>query len=97
MVGIAAKVFDRGEDMEVARRLMEGCLWLYENMPQGIMPELLHLTACSTGNGCSWSTANWHMAVNAWIGGEDPVEDKISKHRLPLGVAKIDDTRYILR
>ena len=41
MVGIGAKVFKQEQDLKLARRLMEGCLWGYEVMPQGIMPEML--------------------------------------------------------
>jgi len=43
MVGIGARMFSHEEDMATARKLMEGCLWAYENARGGIMPEILEL------------------------------------------------------
>lgn len=46
MVGIGAKLFDRNTHMDMARRLVNGCVWAYDDMPSGITPEVLHLVAC---------------------------------------------------
>ncbi|RQM07103.1 hypothetical protein DH86_00003876, partial [Scytalidium sp. 3C] len=42
MVAIAAKIFENEGDLSLARKLVEGCLWAYEVMPLGIMPEIMH-------------------------------------------------------
>ncbi|KAF2103275.1 seven-hairpin glycosidase [Rhizodiscina lignyota] len=99
MVGIGAKIFASDEDLTLAKRLVEGCLWGYEVMPLGIMPEIIHTIPCDDKEDCPWEEDKWHSAVNfAYASdlGED-VKSKISKHGLGLGVAKVDDTRYILR
>lgn len=42
MVGIGAKIFDRPEDLHITRRLTDGCIYAYETMPNGLMPEVAH-------------------------------------------------------
>src|SRR5690625_4350810 len=37
MVGIGAKIFNRPEEVSVARKLTDGCIWAYENTPTGVM------------------------------------------------------------
>lgn len=67
MVGVGAKVFESEEDLTLAKQLVEGCLWGYEVMPQGIMPEIVHAVPCAdqkivlgiSRNGMPPST--WHM------------------------------------
>jgi mannosyl-oligosaccharide alpha-1,2-mannosidase len=54
MLGIGSKIFDRPEDLSIARKLIDGCLWAYQSMPTGIMPELFHLTQCADPLDCSW-------------------------------------------
>jgi mannosyl-oligosaccharide alpha-1,2-mannosidase len=97
MVGLAAKIFNNDEDMAVAKKLVEGCLWAYETMPHGIMPEIIHTVPCQIKEQCRWDESKWLDAVDkAYIGSED-VYQKVRQHHLPQGVAKVDDTRYILR
>ena len=50
----SAKIFDRPDDLPIARKLVDGCLWAYHSMPTGIMPELFHLTQCADPSDCSW-------------------------------------------
>ena len=97
MVGISAKIFNNAEDLDTAKRLVEGCLWGYEQMPLGIMPEIMYLTPCPEKNNCEWDESVWYEAVEKWQFGTDSVTTTIQKHRLPRGVAKIHDPRYILR
>ena len=40
MVALASKVFGRPDDLDVARKLVDGCVWAYESTPSGIMPEV---------------------------------------------------------
>jgi len=97
MVSIGAKIFENDEDLALGRKLVEGCLWGYEVMPLGIMPEIFHTVQCEDPNNCEWSEEKWHEAVEKSIDGTDDVETKIRKKRLAPGVAKVDDGRYILR
>ena len=97
MVAIGAKIFENDEDLILGRRLVEGCLWAYEVMPNGIMPEILHTVPCKDKKDCPWDEEKWRKAVNESIEGADNVDTKIEKNRLPPGIAKVDDGRYILR
>ncbi|KAJ8104619.1 hypothetical protein OPT61_g10660 [Boeremia exigua] len=39
MFGMGAKIFDRPEDLEIAKKLTEGCIYAYDMTATGIMPE----------------------------------------------------------
>lgn len=98
MVAVAARIFDKEEDMEIAKQLVEGCMWAYENMPQGLMPEIMHLSPCATRDHCDWNETAWISGVSeAFFGDPQDAETIIKQHHLPKGITKVDDTRYILR
>jgi len=97
MVAIAAKIFQNTEELALGRKLAEGCLWAYEVMPLGIMPEIMHTVPCDEEDHCPWDEKKWHDSVQAAHEGAEDAEAKIRQHRLRPGVAKVDDARYILR
>lgn len=97
MVAIGAKIFGNDEDLVLGRKLVEGCLWAYEVMPTGIMPEIMHSVACEDREKCPWDETKWHDKVGELNEGDEDVMTKIESHRLPPGIAKVDDGRYILR
>ena len=106
MVGIAAKIFDRPEEMDVARKLVDGCIWAYNHTQTGIMPEVFHMVPCPEEGDCNWNKTAWHEAVLAenndgHLPGDMSHEQKaqhfIEKKRLPPGFVDISDRRYILR
>ncbi|ORY85751.1 glycosyl hydrolase family 47-domain-containing protein [Protomyces lactucae-debilis] len=53
MFGLGAKVFHRPQDMEIAIKLTEGCVWAYSATASGIMPETFRTEIC-TESRCSW-------------------------------------------
>jgi hypothetical protein len=96
MVGIGAKIFERGGDLQTARRLVDACIWAYNSMPSGIMPEHFKLMQC-TGD-CVWDEKKWHRQVLLAADATDmPAEEIIVKERLPPGFTSIIDPKYILR
>ncbi len=97
MVAIAAKLFQNEEELSLAKKLVEGCLWAYEVMPLGIMPEIMHVVPCESENHCPWDEQRWHDGVNKAFTGPEDVETKIRQNRLRPGLTKVDDGRYILR
>ena len=97
MVAIAAKIFQNEEELTLGRQLVEGCLWAYEVMPLGIMPEIMHVVPCDDVNNCPWDEEKWHQAIKEVHQIQDNVQKVIGDNRLQPGVVKIDDTRYILR
>lgn len=97
MVGVGSKVFDREAELGDARRLTEGCLWGYETMPLGIMPEIMHVAPCQRREMCPWNEEEWKKFVQVNQPGALPVSRTIEYLHLPEGITKFDDTRYILR
>lgn len=101
MFAMAGKMFDRPEDVEVGRKLTEGCLWAYETSPNGVMPEVMHTLPCEDARGCRWDEGRWRDAV-VKAHSEDGQQvsdatDLIREKHLREGVTKVADSRYILR
>ena len=110
MVGIGAKIFDQPEHMYMARKLVDGCIWAYDAMPSGIMPEVFTMLACEMNSDCEWDESKWRKAVlenakgHAREGGEEAkisddelVNNTISRGHLKPGFVEISDPRYLLR
>jgi len=58
MFGLGAKVFDRPEDLEIAKKLTDGCVWAYESTTTGIMPENFMAIPCDFDH-CEWNETLW--------------------------------------
>lgn len=101
MVGLAAKIFNRTSELELARKLVDGCVWVYDSTPSGIMPEQFTLVPCYGEEDCKWRTEKWNEAVKAAGFGEYArgldAADIIKEDGLPPGFAKITDRRFLLR
>lgn len=60
MFGMGAKIFDRPEDLEMAKKLTEGCVWSYDMTQSGIMPESFEAIPCESRKECTWNeTLYW--------------------------------------
>ncbi|KAK5160206.1 hypothetical protein LTR04_004785 [Oleoguttula sp. CCFEE 6159] len=59
MFALGAKIFNRKGDLDIARRLTDGCVWAYESTTTGIMPELYQAVACESRYECSWNETKW--------------------------------------
>lgn len=111
MVGMAAKVFDRPGDLDVAAELTDGCAWSYSGTPSGIGPEIFSFIPCESENemgktmDCQWADSRWNDAIKKYWGsispGKDMTEQEIANivktHRLPRGMVNVDDRKYQLR
>jgi len=60
MVGMAAKIFDLEGDLEIAKKLTEGCVWAYGSTPAGIMPESAQVLPCKSAEHCNWNETAYH-------------------------------------
>ncbi|EZG02165.1 hypothetical protein H106_07738 [Trichophyton rubrum CBS 735.88] len=98
MVGLAAKAFQSDDDMDTARKLVEGCLWAYEKSSMGIMPEIMVTVRCQDRNDCPWNEEVWKKAVEDtyYTKGTDFYEYVAEQGLMP-GFVRIPDRRYILR
>jgi len=64
MFALGAKIFERKEDMEIARRLTDGCVWAYEVTTTGIMPEGYRAIACPDADKCPWNETLWYDTLD---------------------------------
>ncbi|KAF2758271.1 class I alpha-mannosidase-like protein [Pseudovirgaria hyperparasitica] len=101
LFAIGGKLFDIPEHVRIAQKLTNACIWAYKAFPYGIMPEVSHLVPCASMDHCPWAEEVWRGAVlqRSSVGADNPedVLHYISQSRLPEGIAKVDDGRYILR
>ncbi|KAK3676153.1 hypothetical protein LTR78_003903 [Recurvomyces mirabilis] len=97
MVALAAKIFRQTHDVETARQLVDGCLWAYDSMPSGIMPEIYRAAPCTVTatDDCAWSNKRWYDAITH--DGAEEAQAIISSNKLPPGFVSIEDSRYQLR
>ena len=95
MVAIGAKIFGRDE-LALARKLVDGCIWSYSVVPQGIMPETFVAIKCT--DDCQWDEAKWKKEAFARaIEYEGTADDYIRDKRLPPGIVDIPRRPYLLR
>ncbi|KAG9241376.1 glycoside hydrolase family 47 protein [Calycina marina] len=104
MVGLASRIFNRPEDMQIAEELAGGCVWAYDACPHGIAPEIFSLMACPKNYDCHWSETAWYEGLANQHGGSGTPEEMdkhiktiIANRKLPPGFLEISDRRYILR
>lgn len=64
MVGMGAKLFDLSDDMSIAERLSDGCVWAYDATASGIMPEDARAVPCESVTNCTWDESLWHRYLD---------------------------------
>ncbi|KAK3297228.1 glycoside hydrolase [Chaetomium fimeti] len=102
MFALGGKLVNNETHVDKGEKLTDGCIWTYQAMPLGIMPEWFQMLACESADHCPWDEEKWRRAVltKAGLDGDmDPKHgDEIITHkRIPKGFVSIDDARYILR
>ncbi|KAK3370375.1 glycoside hydrolase family 47 protein [Podospora didyma] len=102
MLALGGRLVENQTHVDKGEKLMEGCVWAYKAMPNGIMPETFSMLPCASPDECPWNETMWKQAVLGRTSMDgDPeltLADKIiTSKRLPKGFTDIRDTRYILR
>ena len=106
MVALGAKIFHRDNDLPIAKKLVDGCIWAYSSTATGIMPEIFELVACEDPANCIWDEDKWHeLALKGRIESEAVkgfskaarAQSVIDRERLPPGFTYIHDVSYMLR
>ncbi|KAI0521033.1 family 47 glycosyl hydrolase [Xylaria bambusicola] len=82
MFGLGGKLFNQPDHVEIGEKITRGCVWAYDAMPSGMMPEICSFVPCSPGETCSWKG-------DAFLGDRG--------QPLPKGFEQARDPRYILR
>lgn len=86
MLALGAKVFSRDDDLALAIKLTEGCIWAYNATATGLMPEqFLHLQCPDSSTTCEWDESAWREAA------------KDDGKTLPKGMTAIISRQYFLR
>lgn len=112
VIALGAKLFNEPGDLDVARRLVDGCVEAYDAMPSGLMPETFHLIPCHIGVGradigeCAWNETRWYEAIADRHRGDSDTKGMNAVERgkffadklgLQPGFSSYGDVRYILR
>lgn len=71
MFGLGGKLFSSPEDVEIGKRLTDGCVWAYEAMPTGIMPEFAMALPCQKADDCHWNKTAWYEHLDPELSWRD--------------------------
>lgn len=76
MFAMAGKIFEDRVDLEIGRKLTDGCVWAYETTPTGIMPEGATVVPCADATNCKWNETLWHQYLDPlWSTREKQIDD----------------------
>ncbi|KAE8450071.1 hypothetical protein EG329_007211 [Mollisiaceae sp. DMI_Dod_QoI] len=64
MVGMSARIFGLDEDVEIAKKLADGCVWAYESTATGIMPEGATVYPCKSVQDCKWNQTAYYLFLD---------------------------------
>jgi mannosyl-oligosaccharide alpha-1,2-mannosidase len=98
MFALGGKLFNEPAHVEIGRKLTDGCIYTYQAMPLGIMPEIFRMVPCDSRLECEWNETAWKAAVqDVHFTEEADIDTIIASNRLPKGFTELKDKRYILR
>ena len=66
MYAIGAKIFNRPDDLDIAAKLAEGCVWAYGSTKSGVMPEAFNMMPCESKTDCEWNKTRWYEALDPY-------------------------------
>ncbi|KAL8915574.1 MAG: hypothetical protein Q9171_000139 [Xanthocarpia ochracea] len=66
MFAIGAKIFGRKDDLDIAKRLTDACVWSYEMTPTGIMPEHFMVVPCNDMETCPFNETLWYEQLDPY-------------------------------
>lgn len=66
MFALGSKIFNIPSDMDLAKRLTDGCVWAYEQTNTGIMPEGYEGIACKSMDSCPWDQTLWEATLDPY-------------------------------
>ncbi|KAI1074277.1 glycoside hydrolase family 47 protein [Whalleya microplaca] len=82
MFGLGGKLFNIAEHVAIGEKITRGCVWAYDAMPTGIMPEIFNMLKCDTLEPCAWDEDEWQETAST---------------DLKRGFKNARDARYLLR
>ncbi|GKT59209.1 glycoside hydrolase family 47 protein [Colletotrichum tofieldiae] len=102
LMTLGSKLFNYPDQLALARKLVDGCIYTYRAFPHGIMPETFYMVPCPTKEKCEWDEGIWkeHVLQRGPKDADDKelsADDIIRQERLVEGFSAVPDRRYILR
>ena len=86
-IALAARAFRNEKDVDLARKLTDGCVWAYEQTATGIMPELFDMVPCVNLTGpCKFNKTAW------WNGMDPHAQDRVDQNVKLIADAEADGT-----
>ena len=64
MIGMGAKIFGIESDLEIAKKLTDGCVWAYSSFETGIMPEGSRVVPCRNAENCAWNETAYYLHLD---------------------------------
>ncbi|KAL9094848.1 MAG: hypothetical protein Q9165_002797 [Trypethelium subeluteriae] len=66
MLGLGSRIYpdSRKQDLDLARKITDGCIWAYEVTATGIMPETFLALPCDDMKSCKWNESHWHHLID---------------------------------
>lgn len=66
MFALGGAIFDRPEDVEIGKKLTDGCIWAYNVTATGIMPEDFYLSKCESKTNCEWNETKYFEELDPY-------------------------------
>lgn len=66
MFALGGVIFDRPEDVEIGKKLTDGCVWAYNVTATGIMPEDFYLSKCESKTNCEWNETKYFEELDPY-------------------------------
>ncbi|EGD84794.2 hypothetical protein H112_08509 [Trichophyton rubrum D6] len=63
MFGLGSKLFGLEQDLEIAKKMTDGCVWAYNVTTSQIMPEAFAVLPCKDMQSCKWNQTAYNDAV----------------------------------
>ena len=95
MLALGGKLFSNPAHVELGRKITNGCIWAYESMPSGCMPEAFLLYPCASRESCHWDYTAWTSAIATYEAAH-PNGPETGPSLQP-GFVTIEDKHYNLR
>ncbi|KAI9700217.1 MAG: hypothetical protein M1820_006885 [Bogoriella megaspora] len=64
MLALGGRLFQNDTQLEIGRKVTQGCIWAYKNSPLGIMADSVQMIKCNSAADCEWQNerSGWYSA-----------------------------------
>ena len=108
MIALASRLFSQPNELDVARRLVNGCIWASNVTQTGIMPESFYTLPCADPTCCSWDEQAWGTGMiqknsfdetpaDKQLPMDERLKLKAERTRMPKGITALTSREYKLR